>query len=151
MKRLNPETGLPFSYGYYRNDGYMFTGYNQGKIKTDGTYQEIWISPETLKRKKEYDKKRCKKISEKNKKWMNDLKIKAGCACCGYNKHPEGLDFDHLHSKKFNVGRGGTLSRKRLEQEILKCQILCGTCHHIKTRNIVLFNELIKKGQSPLL
>ncbi len=146
MKRLNPETGAPFCHGYYREDGYMFTGYNKNKIKKDGMYQEVWVSPETVKRKKQYDKKRCKKISEKNKEWMNNLKKEAGCACCGYNEYPEGLDFDHLHSKKFNIGRGGTLNRKRLAEEIKKCQVLCGTCHHIKTRNPKLFNILIKKG-----
>ena len=144
MKRINPRTGKPFKHGEKREDGYMFTGYNYKKIKQDGTFQEVWISPEQLKKKKEYDKKRCQKISDLNRNWMNNLKIQLGCACCGYNEHPEGLDFDHLHDKKFNIGRGGTLSRKRLEEEIKKCQVLCGTCHHIKTRNEEKFKRIMK-------
>jgi hypothetical protein len=151
VKRINPETGRPFAHGDIRADGCMFQGYNKNKIKKDGTYQEVWINAGTLERKKEYDKERCQKISKANREWMNDLKVNAGCACCGYNEYPEGLDFDHLKDKKFNVGRGGTLSRKRLEQEIVKCQVLCGTCHHIKTRNPSLFADLIKKrGTNPL-
>lgn len=145
MKRINPKTGQPFKHGEYREDGFMFTGYNLKKIKQDGTFLEVWKSPEQQKKKKEYDKKQSQIRSIENKKWMNNLKIEQGCACCGYREHPEGLDFDHLYDKKFNIGRGGTLSRKRLEKEIKKCQILCGTCHHIKTRNESKFNEMMAK------
>jgi hypothetical protein len=145
MKRINLNTGKAFKHGDLREDGFMFTGYNFKKIKQDGTFLEVWISPEQIKKKKAYDKKRSQRISIENRNWMNDLKVSQGCACCGYNEHPEGLDFDHLYDKKFNIGRGGTLSRKRLEKEIKKCQVLCGTCHHIKTRNEQKFNDLIKK------
>lgn len=145
MERLNPSTGKPFKYGDLREDGFMFLGYNRKNIRQDGTFLEVWTSPNQIKKKKEYDKKRCARISKENKQWMNDLKIKTGCACCGYNEYAEGLDFDHLYDKKFNIGRGGTMSRKRLKEEIDKCQILCGTCHHIKTRNPKLFDQLIKK------
>ena len=145
MKRKNPETGLPFKHGDKRADGFIFTGYNFKKIKQDGTFIEIWKSPEQEEKKKQYEKERSQRITQQNREWMNALKVKHGCACCGYNEHPEGLDFDHLYNKKFNIGRGGTLSKNRLKNEIKKCQILCGTCHHIKTRNENKFNELIKK------
>lgn len=146
MKRINPFTEKPFKHGDTRDDGFTFQGYNRKKFKKDGTFVEVWASPNNLKKKKEYDKIRSQEISLKNRKWMNDLKINAGCACCGYNEYPEGLDFDHLYDKKFNIGRGGTLSKKRLQEEIKKCQVLCGTCHHIKTRNPELFEKIKKKG-----
>lgn len=145
MKRLNPQTGEPFKHGDRREDGYLFVGYNYKKLRQNGTFIEHWISPAQERKKKEYDKQRCQRISKQNREWMNDLKVEFGCACCGYNEHPEGLDFDHLFDKKFNIGRGGTMSKKRLEKEINKCQVLCGTCHHIKTRNPQKFDELIKK------
>jgi len=145
MERLNPSTGNPFKYGETREDGFIFIGYNRKKLKQDGTFIEVWTSPNQIKKKKEYDKKRCIRISKENRKWLNGLKVQKGCVCCGYKEYPEGLDFDHLHDKEFNIGRGGTLSRKKLEEEIKKCQVLCGTCHHIKTRNPKIFSELIKK------
>jgi len=151
MERLNPHTGKPFKYGDKREDGYSFTGYNYKELRKNGTFIELWMSPKRIERKRKYDKKRAEHISKKNHDWMKELKVKAGCACCGYNTHSEGLDFDHLSDKKFNVGRGGAYSKKRLEKEIKKCQILCGTCHHIKTRNLLKFNDLIKKEGNNLL
>lgn len=45
MKRLNPETGLPFKRGDVRADGYVFTAYETNK-KPDrfGFYHERWAS-----------------------------------------------------------------------------------------------------------
>jgi hypothetical protein len=151
MKRINPKTGAFFKHGDCREDGFIFIGYNFKKIKQDGTFLEVWMSPDQQEKKKAYDKKRSQRLSSENRNWMNNLKITEGCACCGYNEHPEGLDFDHLYDKKFNIGRGGTFSKKRLEKEIKKCQVLCGTCHHIKTRNKEKFNAIMKKrGVTPL-
>ena len=150
VKGINQKTKTLFKHGDFREDGFMFIGYNTKKTKQDGTFIEVWASPDQQKKKKEYDKKRSQRISSENRNWMNNLKTLEGCVCCGYKTHPEGLDFDHLYDKEFNIGRGGTLSKKRLEKEIKKCQILCGTCHHIKTRNEKKFNELMKKrGVTP--
>jgi 5-methylcytosine-specific restriction endonuclease McrA len=150
VKRINSKTETAFKHGDSRGDGFVFSGYNFKKIKQDGTFIEVWMSPDQQKKKKDYDKKRSQRISSENRNWMNSLKMLEGCACCGYKTHPEGLDFDHLHDKEFNIGRGGTLSKKRLEKEIKKCQVLCGTCHHIKTRNEKKFNEIMqKRGVNP--
>jgi 5-methylcytosine-specific restriction endonuclease McrA len=67
-----------------------------------------------------------------------------GCAVCGYKGEPEGLDIDHLHSKSFNIGGELKTSKDRVIKEIQKCQILCGTCHNIKTRAPKKYIELVK-------
>ena len=47
MKRLNPKTCQPFSFGDMREDGYVFSHYqiNCKPIKKDGYYRELWIKP----------------------------------------------------------------------------------------------------------
>ena len=44
---------------------------------------------------------------------IDAYKVKAGCADCGYNLHPEALDFDHLPGtvKRFGIGAASTRSR----------------------------------------
>lgn len=45
MKRLNPNTGLPFKQGDVRKDGYIFRGYKLTHLKKDGFFMEQWRSP----------------------------------------------------------------------------------------------------------
>ena len=51
MKRLNPKTQQPFKRGDVREDGYLFYKYT-GILRLDGTFKEIWLQPEALKREK---------------------------------------------------------------------------------------------------
>ena len=64
------------------------------------------------------------------------------CNVCGYNMNPDGLEIDHITPKRF---RGNDIFRfhssawwnckwDRILKELAKCQLLCGTCHRIKTR-----------------
>ena len=54
MKRLNPETKQPFKYGEIRADGYVFYAYKKYRsLRPDGTYQELWRSPESMEKQKE--------------------------------------------------------------------------------------------------
>ena len=48
MKRLNPETGLPFKRGYVREDGRVFRSYTVGRTRKNGFFAENWVTPETL-------------------------------------------------------------------------------------------------------
>lgn len=48
MKRLNPNTGLPFRRGDLREDGYIFLTYHKKKIRTSGFYAEQWGSPKSF-------------------------------------------------------------------------------------------------------
>ena len=72
------------------------------------------------------------------------LKVMKGCVICGYNAHHAGLDFNHINpdDKVSNIGviiRKGipkgrnTVTRKKLIKELSKCEVLCKTCHGIKT------------------
>lgn len=50
MKRLNPDTGVPFKYGDMRSDGYRFVSYVLKHIKRDGYHRECWLSPSKFER-----------------------------------------------------------------------------------------------------
>jgi hypothetical protein len=59
MKRINPESNVPFKRGDIREDGYIFNKYSSTK-KADGYFKEIWLNPEVFERnkKRETDKKK---------------------------------------------------------------------------------------------
>jgi 5-methylcytosine-specific restriction endonuclease McrA len=139
---LNPKTGEPFKFGDVREDGYIFRQW--GRIKPNGTRQPLWMSPEAFAKNREQSKKYQKEKAKELREWVNALKVFYGCSVCGYNKEAEGLDIDHLHSKSFNVGGEIKTNKKRIINEIKKCQILCGTCHNIKTRAPEKYAALIK-------
>ena len=50
MKRLNPETNLPFKRGDIRADGRLFCGY-KSKVKQNGFYGEDWVNQESFDKK----------------------------------------------------------------------------------------------------
>lgn len=55
------------------------------------------------------------------------------CIRCGSS---EDLQFDHKNpeTKSFSIGKSiVSISRARLEAELVKCQLLCGECHKKKT------------------
>lgn len=45
------------------------------------------------------------------------------------------LEFDHVHSKKFDIGNAlnSNTAIDLVKKEIKKCVIRCSTCHRIKT------------------
>jgi len=66
---------------------------------------------------------------------VNSIKLAQGCALCGYNEHPEALDFDHLNpsEKRLGIGSAKTNNLQKLLAEIAKCRVLCSNCHRIET------------------
>lgn len=50
MKRLNPNTGLPFKSGDLREDGFIFRTYNKTTILKNGYFLEYWSSPKSFKK-----------------------------------------------------------------------------------------------------
>ena len=44
---MNPQNGQPFKRGDEREDGYLFCRYTN-RLKADGTFVEIWLTPESL-------------------------------------------------------------------------------------------------------
>ena len=60
-----------------------------------------------------------------------------GCTDCGYNSHPDALQFDHLpkYDKTFNVSRmiSWDLDIGLIIEEIAKTEVVCANCHAVRT------------------
>ncbi len=62
------------------------------------------------------------------------IKLKSGCVDCGYDKHPQALQFDHVRGEKsFSISNSLTRSLDVLLAEVAKCEVRCANCHAIKT------------------
>lgn len=76
-----------------------------------------------------------KKIRARNRKIINEIKVKSGCSRCGWNEHPSALEYHHLDpsAKKLAVARFVNFSYgiETILQEIDKCTLLCANCHRI--------------------
>ncbi len=67
---------------------------------------------------------------------MREYKLSQGCADCQYNKHHAGLEFDHREgreSRYYTIAALMGKSINRIKAEIAKCDVVCGTCHNIRT------------------
>ena len=141
MKRINPETNKPFKCGDVREDGFIFDAYVKSVTRKSGYYKEIWRSPEQhakeMQRKRDGKKIKYDLISEH----VNNIKLEKGCAHCGYNENPIGLDFHHLNKllKKYNISSIWKTSWeqfKKIEDEIKLCEVLCAICHRIEEQRL---------------
>lgn len=69
--------------------------------------------------------------------WLQSYKVEKGCADCGWNDHHAGLEIDHLIPR--NGDQNKKISRMAvrgiavLERELKDCDVVCGTCHNIRT------------------
>ena len=80
----------------------------------------------------EYQQQRAYKLRLSVQKY----KVENGCADCGYNKHHAGLEFDHRDGevKLNNVSKFAMQGNVNATwEEITKCDVICGTCHGIRT------------------
>lgn len=73
-------------------------------------------------------------ISTLVKRW----KMKKGCSLCNFKaEHSCQLDIDHIIPKRFPKANRQAIntswSKKRLKEELSKCQVLCANCHRLKT------------------
>jgi hypothetical protein len=76
--------------------------------------------------------------ADKKTEEIRKYKLEQGCIDCGYNQHPEALEFDHKpnSNKLFNVGEKlGAYSLDKIWAEINKCEVVCANCHAIRTAN----------------
>lgn len=72
----------------------------------------------------------------KHRKFLQDYKVEHGCKDCGYNEHHAGLEFDHIGDDKvYNLGNMAPMSMAKILVEVAKCEVVCGTCHNIRTWN----------------
>lgn len=66
--------------------------------------------------------------------WLDQIKLKAGCARCGYNEYACALDFNHVRGEKsFNIAPNWGRSLQALKEELAKCEVLCANCHRVYT------------------
>lgn len=69
-------------------------------------------------------------------RWLDEIKLAAGCTDCGYADHPRALDFDHIGTDKLgDVGRmvHNRIARAVILAEMAKCEVVCANCHRIRT------------------
>lgn len=70
------------------------------------------------------------------RKVLQAFKVEKGCADCGYKAHHFGLEFDHLPGQPKVSGvmaMAGRNGRDALWLEVQKCDVVCATCHNIRT------------------
>jgi hypothetical protein len=54
------------------------------------------------------------------------------CTDCRIKYHPHAMEFDHVRGeKKFDISK--CHSRKDLDEELAKCELVCANCHRIRT------------------
>ncbi len=68
-------------------------------------------------------------------KYLRELKEKTPCADCKVHYPYYVMDFDHVRGQKqANVMElVPTLSKKKINEEIAKCEIVCSNCHRERT------------------
>lgn len=81
------------------------------------------------------DKKKARRDKDKarQRKFLNSLKEGKPCTDCGNIFHPCAMDWDHINNNKIaNVSRLRS-SKKRVLEEVSKCELVCANCHRIRT------------------
>lgn len=75
---------------------------------------------------------------ENYKEWYNGLKSEP-CTDCGIKYDPVCMEFDHLpgFKKEFNIGVGFRrgYGKRRMLDEIAKCELVCRNCHALRTKS----------------
>src|SRR3990167_5515704 len=77
-----------------------------------------------------------RRAGAKRRELLRKIKHSSGCADCGYRESVDGLTFDHVPErgpKLFNISTKSSVSLARLQLELEKCDVVCGTCHLIRT------------------
>jgi hypothetical protein len=67
---------------------------------------------------------------EEQRQWIRDYKRRQRCKLCGGK---DGLTFHHRDQrrKRFNIGDGRLRTWSALYREVLKCDVVCRTCHNV--------------------
>jgi hypothetical protein len=94
-------------------------------VTLDLEYRRAWEAANKEKRRKYNDDFR-KSLRE----WFIEFKSSLSCEKCG-ESHPACLDFHHRDpsTKELTVARALLISKKRVLEEIEKCDVLCANCH----------------------
>jgi len=69
--------------------------------------------------------------------WIREYKLEKGCADCGWKEHHAGLELDHregrIKGKDYSVSNIMGRGRKRIQEELDKCDVVCAICHNLRT------------------
>jgi len=88
-----------------------------------------------MSRPNERTKQRARERATVGAAFLAALKLAAGCMDCGYNDHPEVLEFDHrpgtLKIRDMSTMRSSSFAGILVEAE--KCDIVCANCHRLRT------------------
>jgi len=68
-------------------------------------------------------------------KYLRDKKEQNPCADCGISYPYYVMDFDHVRGQKQKnvMELVPSLSKKKIDDELAKCEIVCSNCHRIRT------------------
>lgn len=79
-------------------------------------------------------------------RYIQDLKSKTPCLDCKISYPYYVMDFDHVRGRKHKnvMELIPTLSKKKIDEEIAKCEIVCSNCHRERTHN----RKITKSGKS---
>ena len=73
---------------------------------------------------------------EKRREWLREMKTGKPCTDCGRTFPPEAMQWDHLPGTA-KVGEISKMMRhlspKLILEELAKCELVCATCHAIRT------------------
>lgn len=75
------------------------------------------------------------KWKSKQREYIKLLRSKP-CTDCGQIFPWYIMEFDHARgSKEFGIAEVGSrgIGKKRLQEELLKCDLVCGNCHNART------------------
>ena len=79
-----------------------------------------------------------KLMRKRNSDYVRDIKKSNPCSDCNNYFHYSQMDFDHINDNKtINIARisNSSLSLKRIQDEINKCELVCANCHRLRTWN----------------
>jgi lysyl-tRNA synthetase class I len=68
-------------------------------------------------------------------KYIQEMKSSSPCLDCKLSYPYYVMDFDHVRGRKQKnvMELINTLSKKKIDEEIAKCEIVCSNCHRIRT------------------
>ena len=81
-----------------------------------------------------------RKQKEYLSRYIREIKEKNPCMDCKVWYPYYVMDFDHVRGRKHkNVSELiDSLSKKKIDEEIAKCEVVCSNCHRIRTHNRII-------------
>lgn len=81
-----------------------------------------------------------RKQKEYLSRYLKEIKEKNPCMDCKVWYPYYVMDFDHVRGRKHkNVSELiDSLSKKKIDEEIAKCEVVCSNCHRIRTHNRII-------------